>query len=172
MNTKLIVAAILLTCPAAFAEPELKGTPAELTGYLNTVPGTVTISGDAEEKVQADKAIVNLKVATDDRSLEDALKQNDEARAELTKKLVEKGIPEDRIKALSFSSTPKEGFFTDKVKSYKIENFVKVTVTGDQEFRAVAKVVDDLKEVDLGEIVFEHSQKDALEQKVLAKACD
>ena len=172
MKTKLIVAALLLGCPAAFAEPEIKGSPSELTGYLNTVPGTMTITGDAEEKVQADRALVTLKVATEEKSLEDALEENDKARAELTKKLIEKGISEDRIKALSFSSTPQQGFFSDKVKKYKIENFVKVTVTGDQEFRAVAKLVDDLDEVDLGDIEFEHSQKDELEQKVLAKACD
>ena len=172
MKTYLVVAALLLTARAALAEPELKGSPSELTGYLNTVPGTITITGDAEEKVQADRALVTLKVATEDNSLEDALEKNDKARAELTKKLIEKGIAEDRIKALSFSSTPQEGFFSDKVKKYKIENFVKVTVTGDQEFRAVAKLVDDLDEVDLGDIEFEHSQKDELQQKVLAKACD
>lgn len=173
MNVLRIVALAALAAPAfTFAEPELKGSPAELSGYLTTVPGTVTITGDAEEKVQADRALVTLKVATEERSLEDALENNDKARAELTKKLIEKGIAEDRIKALSFSSTPQQGFFTDKVKKYKIENFVKVTVTGDQEFRAVAKLVDDLDEVDLGNIEFEHSQKDELQQKVLAKACD
>ena len=50
MNRKLIL--ILLSLPWASpvraAEPELKGTPSELSAYLSTVPGVVQLNAEGE----------------------------------------------------------------------------------------------------------------------------
>ena len=46
---------VSLTRPAQ-AEPELKGLPGELAGYLKGVPKTVSVTGESEVKVEAEIA--------------------------------------------------------------------------------------------------------------------
>ena len=71
---RLFVFAFLLASLArpAFAEPELKGLPGELTEYLKGVPKTVTVTGESEVKVEADKATASLRVQTENKSFQEA----------------------------------------------------------------------------------------------------
>src|SRR5438876_758256 len=62
------------------AEPELKGSPTEVAAYLVTLPKTVSVAGESEIKVQADRAIINLKVTSENKSLQEALRVNQEIR--------------------------------------------------------------------------------------------
>src|SRR5690242_12996660 len=62
---------ILGFAPLVHAEPELKGTPSELGNYLNTIPKTVLVTGEAEVKVPADRALVTLRVRTENHSLQE-----------------------------------------------------------------------------------------------------
>jgi uncharacterized protein YggE len=70
MKTKafILVALTVLLVPRSRAEPEIKGSPTELTRYLSLS----TVTGEGEVKVPADRAIITLKVTTDSRSLADA----------------------------------------------------------------------------------------------------
>jgi uncharacterized protein len=169
------IATLFVCCFIAFqihAEPELRGSPYELEHFLSGVPKNVTITGEAEIKLSADRAVVMLKIITDNKSLQDALRINQELRTKLLGYLKNKNLPLERVMASKFSSTPKYGWFSDKAKSYRVENFVKITVQDENEFQAVAGAVDTWSEIQYLSIDFEHSNKEALKSQVIAKACD
>jgi uncharacterized protein YggE len=63
------------------ADTEIKGNPIELAQYLSGIPKTVKIMGEAEVRVPADKAIVSLKVSTENKALHEALRSNQEVRS-------------------------------------------------------------------------------------------
>ena len=154
------------------AEPELRGTAFELEKFLSGVPKMVTVTGESEMKLPADRAIVMLRISTENKLLQEALKSNQVSRTKLISYLKNKSIPLDRVQASKFSSTPKYGWFSDKAKSYRVDNFVKVAVQDENEFQAVAGAVDTWPEIQYLSIDFEHSNKDALKSQAVAKACD
>ena len=144
------------------ADPEIKGTSGELTAYLSGIPKLVSISGEREVKAVADRAKVTLKVSTESKSLVESLRLNQEARGRVVSFLKENGIGPDQVQAARFSSTQKHGIFSEKAKSHRIENFLKITVRDEKEFQAVASTVDRLAEVHFLGIDFEHSNKEKL----------
>src|SRR5262245_52067610 len=163
----------LLFVPSLFAaEPELKGSPAELAAYLSGLPRIVSVAGESEVKVPADRASLMLKVTTESKSLTDALRLNQEVRTKMTAALKERGIAADKVQSSRFSSTPKHWVFSDKARSYRIENVVKVSVQDDQEFNAAAQLMDRFPEVQYTGVEFEHSDKEGLKKKALAEALD
>jgi uncharacterized protein YggE len=153
------------------AEPELKGSPAELATYLAGLPKTVLVSGEAEMKVQADRAMLILRVTTEHKSLEETLRANQEVRAKIISSLKERGLPPDRVQASKFSSTPRESIFKEK-KSYRVENILKVKVLDEKEFQAVGHVVDTMAEVHYLTVELEHSDKETFRSKALTQALD
>lgn len=167
----LILLSITLLCASQLsADPELKGTPAELAAYLANLPRVVSVAGEAEMKVPADRASVTLKVTTESKSLQDALRVNQDTRAKMIAMLKERGIAADKVQSSKFSSTPKHWVFSDKARSYRIENNVKVSVQDDKEFSAVAQLVDKFAEVQFIGVEFEHSDKEGMKKKVLGQA--
>src|SRR5580698_8194282 len=58
------------------ADPELRGSPYELEKFLSGVPKLVTITGESEIKLPADRAVVTLEISTESKYLQDALKSN------------------------------------------------------------------------------------------------
>lgn len=171
-NTALFVLMLLLAMPTAFAEPELEGTPTELSEYLSGVPKHITLSGKSELKRQADQAVVTISVLTEDSSLETALKSNQNLRRQVQELLKKSGISKDKIKASRFSSTPQYGFFGKKPSSYKVENYVKITIANEKEFQEVAKLVDKFKGVEYKALNFEVSNKQQLEKEAIERACE
>lgn len=167
-----IIALSLLTSVAVSAEPELKGTPAELKAYLSGLPSLVSISGESEVKVLADKAQVTLKVSTESKSLVESLRMNQTMRAKVAALLKENGIGADQIQAARFSSTQKFGVFSEKAKSHRVDNFIKVTVRDEKEFQTVASAVDQWAEVHFLGVEFEHTGKEAVKARAKAQACD
>ena len=161
-----------LVVVAARAETELKGTAAELSAHLAGVPKLVSITGESELKVTADRALISLKVVTENKSLQDASRANQEIRARILRTLAEQGVPNERVKASKFSSTPKYGVFREKARSYRVENTVKIKAQDEKEFQAVANLVDAITEVRYESIEFEHSDKEGLKAKVLALSID
>jgi uncharacterized protein YggE len=154
------------------ADPELRGSAYDLEKFLTGVPKTVAITGESEVKLPADRAIVMLKISTENKFLQEALRLNQESRTKLLGYLKNKSIPLERVQASKFSSTPKYGWFGDKAKSYRVDNFVKITVQDETEFQTVAGAVDTWPEMQYLSIDFEHSNKDALKAQALSKACD
>ena len=161
-----------LVAVGGHAEPELKGSPAELSAYLVSVPKTVSIAGESELKVPADRALISLNIVTENKSLQDASRANQELRARILHTLEERGLPPERIKASKFSSTPKYGVFKEKAKSYRIESIIQITAHDEKEFQAVASIVDSLAEVRYESVAFEHSDKDGLKIKALTQAIE
>src|SRR6266705_2418613 len=141
------------------AEPELRGTASDLSQYLAGVPRTVVVIGEAEVKVPADYATVSLKVSTDSKSLQEALRANHEVRNRLINYLKKQEIPADRVAASKFSSTPKFGLFGEKAKSYRVDNVVKVKVLDEKELQVVG-------------VDFEHTDKEAQKRKAIELACE
>ena len=136
MKNLLISLGLFLGTVVAVAQPELKGTATELAQYLNGVPRIVALRGEAELKQPADRAQVLLRVVTESKSLQEASRLNQEARARMLRTLAERGVPAERVQAAKFSSTPKYGVFSEKAKSYRVDNLVKISATDEKEFQA------------------------------------
>lgn len=139
---------------------------------LTNVPRDAQITGESELKVQADRAVLTVKVSTTARELGAALRSNQEARNKLADQLARHGIPGDAIKASKFSSTEKYGVFTEKVKSHRVNNLLKVTVRNEKEFQTVADVIDSLPEAQYLGAEFERSDKEEMKAKAIAAACE
>lgn len=166
---------IVLSCFAAasvFAEPELKGTPSELSGVLTNVPKTAAITGEAEVRVQADRATITAKVSTSAKDLGQALRANQKARSKLTDRLTGQGISADQVKASKFSSTEKYSMFSEKVKSHRVDNLLKITVRNEQEFQVVADALDTIPEAQYLGLEFERSDKAEIKVRTIGEACD
>jgi uncharacterized protein len=169
-----IIAAIIVMSLSAsvLAEPNLTGTATELSNYLANIPQTVAVTGKAEIKVPADRAVIQLKVTTDEKSLQGAMKKNQTIRSDIKASLVAGGIAEDRIKGSRFSSTPRTGLWSEKVKSYKVENGITVSVASEDEFQLVAGELDKHPELSYQGMSFERSDKTQLKQQAIAQACE
>jgi uncharacterized protein YggE len=178
MKTYLLISIATISLSlSARAEPELKGTPSELSRYLENVPiretpKTVSIAGEAEVRVPADQAVVTLKVTTENKSLHDALRLNQEVRNKLIAYLKSNNMPTERVHASKFSSTPRFGLFGDKAKSYKVENLVRITVEDEHEFQLAASTVASFAEVQFVGAEFELKDKEAVKAKAVAQACE
>lgn len=167
-----ICLSLFLSGSTLFAEPELKGSAAELSAFLNGVSKTVVVSGESELKVEADKASVSLRVRTENKSFRECLRLNQEIRSKVIAFINERGMKADRIQSAKFSSTPKHAVFGDKVKSYEVENFFKVTVLDEKEFQIVAAAADNWPEVHYEGAEFEYADKEAAKMKALRQACE
>ena len=154
------------------AEPELKGTVTEVRQHLAATDRMVVVAGDSELKSPADRALVTLRLISESKSLQEALKANQMLRSKLVNTLKERGVPADRIDAGKFSSTPRHWIFSEKVKSYKVENLVRVTVLEEKELQETVRMLDEVDGLEFGGMEFEHSKKQELKRKALAQALE
>jgi len=171
-NLIAVCVVVLVVASTAFAEPELKGTPSELTAYLQNLPRIILLTGESKVEIQADKAIVEISIKTENGSLETCLKSNQTLRAAITTKLGEAGIPADKITAEKFSSTPRYGFFGKKPNNYEVRNLVRITVTDEKDFQQIAKLVDQYPEIEYKGLNFKHSNEQELKKQAIEKAFD
>lgn len=170
-STKLVLALLLAAGTSLRAEPEIKGTAADLSQFINGVTKTVTVSGESEVRVVASRAVLSLSVITESKTLQEALRANADVRGRVIAQLKQQNIPTERIQASRFSSTPKFGLSGDKVKSYRVENVIRVSVLDEKEFRNAAGVVDAFAEVQFGGVEFEYADREASKQKAIVQAC-
>ena len=172
MRKSTIIGVVLLAGFAASAEPEIKGTAPELAQFINGVPKAVMVTGDAEIRVPAHRAVLSLRVKTENKSLQEALRANLDLRGKLADYLKNLRIPAERIQASKFSSTPKFGIFSEKAKSYRVENVMRISVQDEKEFQNAASAVDKWAEVQFDGVEFEYADKELQKQSATAKACD
>ncbi|ALP54376.1 hypothetical protein Tel_15155 [Candidatus Tenderia electrophaga] len=166
-----IAATLLYALPLlANAAPELSGTPHELSQYLLDQKKIIAIEGEAEEKVEADRAVVSIAVRTKENKLQDALQKNEALRHTLRQQLQQAGIDAEAIRASNFSSTPDYGWFGDKPSSYEVSNEVKISIRNEAQLQTIARLVDSHKEIFLGTMTFEDSAAATNTLKVLEKA--
>jgi len=172
MRTALASILVIVTAFQALAQPELRGKPADLEKYLAGTRRVVTVTGEGEVKVPADEAVVSLRVVTESRSLQEALRANQDARGRFLAQLGRQGIAADRIQAAKFSSTPKFGLFGEKAKSYRVENVVKVKARDEKELQAIAGAVDSGSEVQFAGMEFQQTDKEAHKRQAIIQACE
>ncbi|HOB33858.1 MAG TPA: SIMPL domain-containing protein, partial [Verrucomicrobiota bacterium] len=145
---------------------------ADLAKLIKDIPKTAVITGETEVRVPANRAVVNLKVTTENRSLQEALKLNLEFRNRLGEHLRKRGIPPERIQSSKFSSTPRHGIFGDNPRSHKVENTLRVTIEDEREFQGAAMAVDSWPEVQFAGMEFDYGDRDTLKARAVAAACD
>lgn len=171
MKRKHLALALSCCLPAlVHAAPELSGTPHELSQYLLEQKRIIAIQGQAEHKVEADRAVVAIAVKTKESQLSRALERNETLRSEIRETLQQAGIDPQAIKASRFSSTPDYGWFGDKPSSYEVNNEIKISITDEAQLQAIAKLVDSRKEVFFGNMEFEDSAREANEGQALESA--
>jgi uncharacterized protein YggE len=168
----IVIAFSIAIALSAEAEPQITGTPEELAAHLRSMPGQVTLRGEAEVVVEADTAEIAVHVRNTDRSFKEALAENQRLRSEILAALEKDGIPAERIRMSRFSSTPTQGYFTGKVKSFEIESRVTVEAAREKEIQAVASLVDEKEEVSLRSLTFKHTEKDKHAADALAEALE
>lgn len=144
---KILVLICLVFSARIVAEPEFKGTPEELSAYLNSVSKIVAVSATATKKIASNEAIVTLLVKTEDSSLASALASNSKIRANIRHQLGSVGIEPSNIRESKFSSVPEYGFFGEEPKAYTVSNVLSVVVASEAQMISVAKVSDKNKNV-------------------------
>lgn len=154
------------------AAPELSGSPGELSHYLLDQKKIINVHGEAELKIETDTAIVAITVKTKANRLERALEQNETIRNDLRQTLLQTGIGKENIKASKFSSTPNYSWYKDKPSSYEVNNEVKISIHNETQLQAIAKLVDEHKEVFLGATEHLDSNEQQNKLKVLETALE
>lgn len=168
------VSLALALCPSIWAEPELKGSPEELAAYFlsqssDEQPEILAITGAASLKIRAEHAEVLLSVISEHERFKEALAINQKMRKEAIASLIGAGVAQERIQESALSSTPQYGFIGKKPKSYAVENLLHVVVVSEQEFQAVAHIVDDVEQIFYRELTFGYP-KSELNRQVLTSA--
>jgi uncharacterized protein len=172
MHLRVSLCCLLASLTISEAEPELKGTPTELAAHLQNLPRTVAIVGQSEVTLQVKEAVVTLMATTEHKSLEQALRLNQQIRTRVAGTFTKAGISIDRIQTAKFSSIPQYGMWSDKAKSYRVENAMKVTVREEREFQILAGIVDAEADVRFAGMELQHADKQALRTELLGKALD
>jgi uncharacterized protein len=170
MKKSLLILALGILSGAVFAEPELKGSPNDLKGFLYPTENIVTINGQAEEKAYSDKAIVSLVITTEQKLLSQAISENSAVREEIAKLLISAGLDKNAINSSKFSSSPEYGWFGSKPASYKVVNRMSISILSESHLKEIAFVADKFKQVELSDTAFEHTKKDEYNEKVKTKA--
>lgn len=172
-NCRSIIAASLLTLLAgAAASTELSGTPDELRAFLQADVRTVVLSDHATETGYSDVAKISLAISTEARELAAAIESNNSIRQSVAAELVAAGLPENDIRSSKYSASPQFGWFGDDPNSFEVVNSLEVTVREQAHFQLVAEITDRYDEARFAGAGFEHSEKEAYEQKVRDKALD
>lgn len=168
----LLMSFLIFSMSATFvhADPELKGTPAELVNYLSSLPKEVSLTGEAKLEIQAESGTTTIGIKTENPKLQVALQNNQILRKEIIVKLNNFGIDQNKIKGTKFSSTPEYGFFGKKPNNYVVENILKVTVENEKELQGVAEIVDSYKEVFYQGIELKEQEKDEIKKRLLNMA--
>ena len=169
-QTRMLVLMGTMVAFCAMGKADLTGTAEELVAHLREIPGQVTLMAAGELEAEADRADVVIKVRSSDRSFKTALAQNQQTRLEIMATLEKNGIPAERIRLSKFSSTPTQGVFSSKVKSYEIESRVTIEATSEQDIQAVAGVIDEKEGLSVISRTFRDTLKDAHTTQALTKA--
>jgi uncharacterized protein len=154
------------------AEPELKGTPAELQRFLRTATHSVTLVGHAKQTVQADVGHVTVIVRIQAKDLTGAITANGQRREALTQSLQSKGIDSKAIRAAKFSTSPQFGWFGKTPSSYEVVNRMTVDVSDERQLTIVTAAAAESPDLSIGAIVFEYSKQQELEEQVRRAAFD
>lgn len=171
-NRSFLTVVIFLLAVNGAKATELSGTPDELRAFLQADVRTVVLSDQATETGYSDIAKIRLAISTEARELAAAIESNNSIRQSVAGELIAAGLPEDDIRSSKYSASPQFGWFGDDPNSFEVVNSLEVTVKEQAHFQLVAEITDRYDEVRFAGASFEHSEKEAYEQKVRDKALD
>lgn len=172
-TSRMIVAGLASVLLANTAtSTELSGTPEELRAFLQADTRTVVLSDRATEIGYSDIAKIRLAISTEARDLAAAIESNNSLRQSIAAELVAAGISEDDIHSSKYSASPQFGWFGDRPNSFEVVNSLEVTVKEQAQFQLVAEITDRNDDVRFTTAKFEHSEKEAYEQKVRDKVLE
>jgi uncharacterized protein len=168
----IATASVCLIAITGLSEPEIKGTASELAQFLGDMPRTVAIAGEAQVRTPAQRAVLILKVVTENKSLQEAMRVNADVRRKVADQLRKRGITNERIQASKFSSTPQYGIFTDKVRSYRIEHALRIAVQDERELQNASGAIDLFPEVQFAGVEYDYADKEAVKTQAALQAFD
>lgn len=181
MNTmQRVVSRTLLAClvtlvattTATAAEPELRGTPADLQRFLRSGAHTVTLSGHARQSMQSDIGHVTVIVHTQAKDLATALSTNADRREALSRTLQQQGFDAKSIRAEKFSSSPQYGWFGKTPTSYEVNNRLTIDISDDRQLIQIAQAAAQSPDYSVGATRFEYSKQAELQEAVRHQALD
>lgn len=166
MRALIIALPIYALAQCVYAEPELKGSPEELIGFLHPKKNIVSISDTATKRSYSDEAIISLIVTTESKLLSDALKQNESVRSKLLNQLLASGLSTQQIQNSKFSSNPQYGWFGKTPESHKVVNRISITIHKEKQLQNIATTADTMKQVELKGIEFKNTKEEALKTEL------
>ncbi len=172
MRTTALILSLMLVAPKIQAEPELKGTPTELAAYLAALPRIVSVTGESQVTAEADHALVHLRIMTENKSWQEAVRLNEEARSKLVLSLKERGVRMDQIEFPRFPFVDKRGPSAEKQKNHQVETIVVVRITDRKGLETVAGVVDNLSAVSLLGMESGVTNAEELRRRALSEALE
>lgn len=165
----IVVLGLLVSATAALAEPEVKGSPTDVTGWLQQRTDRVRLFAYAEENAKADKATMRFSITTERSDLGEALAANQQLRGKAAEVLYANGIEKSAVKSSGFSSIPVRGFLGKRAASYEVQNKLSVEVSDEKQMQAAAEL-SKLKEVTYAGVRFEYTKRDELRLALIQKA--
>ena len=173
MHARIVISILAWNCAVAsqaIGERRWEGTPTELASYLSGIGGRIVLSAEAERRVEANQAVVQLQAKTEDKLLKRALEKNQELRNEIVQALEEAGVEKSRVEVSKLSSIPRYGLLSKDAKAYEIVSQIQVRAKSEQEMQLVAGLVDSRRELAVQQIRFEHTEEDSLRLQVIREA--
>jgi uncharacterized protein len=172
MKLLLLLVSVVSPLVPLLAEIELKGTPAELANHIAQLPKVVTLEGEAKLTLSADRSLIRLLVSTEGRTMDEASQRNQQLRDELARALSRAGVASSNIVAARFSSVPDYGKYSGKLRSFRLESAVKVTVEDEKQFQALGAFLEQRQEFRVRSIEPVDSQEEQNRLKAVSLACD
>ena len=166
--TKLISGLLFCTlCPLPpLPSQSSKAAPMNCASFCTPVKKLSPSAPRPKKKPYSDRAIISLVITSEDKQLSTSISNNIALRESISQQLVTAGINPDHIKSSKFSTSPQYGWFGKKPDSYKVVNRMAVTITQESQLKTIASVADSKEQIELSDIAFEHSQKDAFKNQV------
>jgi uncharacterized protein YggE len=131
---------------AAQAATEIKGTPAELTQYLNGIPKDVPLTVSSKKNIKADTALVHFVVYSTKDTLKEAMENNGLTLNKISASLVKMGFDQKAISARAYSSLPGYSFYSSKPTSYNAKKVITVKVKTEADLLKILGTLDNFKD--------------------------
>ena len=102
----------------------------------------VRIYATGESEAHANRAIVTVKISALDSILREAITRIDNRRITITNAVSKFGITAENVSAAKFAALPDQKILSGNKRSYLVESTLDITVTSEQQFLALANLID------------------------------
>ncbi len=168
LKTSLIACALLLSIGAVSSSLVTPSAQASSVSMAKTIQ----VSGKGEMTIQPDVAYVTVGITTQANTSQEAQSQNASVMAKIKTALQVKGIRQDDVKTIQFSSFPRYEWEKDKnvLKGYQVEHLLRVTIRDLENIGQLLDAVTSAGANRMENIQFSTEKETEYEGKVLEKA--